>query len=182
MYAISATDGFVALLTFAIAFLLKPDDAIFIGVLVALMLFIRRTVFGVYVTEMGIDAEWNVVRGLNTEYTVETIPGAAIIRVGSALYYANSTHITEMIDATLSEHAARDGNVKKLILDASGINFIDITGIEVLAQYIESLTMRDIEVAFIYMRLSVRDTIKRDPHFPAFTVINNIAEMKAWCA
>ena len=98
MYRISRTDGYVAYLTFAIAFILKPDDAIFIGIVAALMLYVQRTAWGAQVFEMGADRQWNVLRGAIEEERVDTFPGVCIARIGMSLYYANASHLIHQLN------------------------------------------------------------------------------------
>ena len=185
MYHISKMDGLVAFLTFAMACILKPDDAIFIGVVAALMLFIRQTVWGIRVLEMGIDERWNILRGVREEFDehlVSTFKDVCVVRIGAALYYANSLHICELLDEVIRAHTQREKDtLKKLVIDASGINFIDITAIEVMGEYISRLEERGIRTYTIYLRRGVKETIERAPHFPKFTILHNIAEMRHKC-
>ena len=179
MYRVSATDGIVAFLTFFLVFVLKPDDAIFIGILVALMLFIRQTVWGPHVSEIGVDRELNILRGDVGEATVDTFPGVAVVRIGMAVYYANAAHIVGEIDKRIAHHVLRErAPVKTLVLDLAGVNLIDVTGIEILEEYFTSLKERGISVCTIYMRRSVRSALERVPDFPSFKTFHNIAEMR----
>ena len=179
MYRVSGTDGIVAFLTFFLAFVLKPDDAIFIGIVVALMLFIRQTVWGPHVLEIGIDRELQILRGDIEEATVDTFPGVAVVRIGMAIYYANAAHITSEVDKILAHHVIRErAPVKTLVLDLAGVNFIDITGIEILEEYFTSLKERGISVCTIYLRRSLRHSLERAAHFPSFRAFKNLAEMR----
>jgi len=179
MYRVSATDGFVAFLTFFIAFVLRPDDAIFIGIVVALMLFIRQTVWGPHVTEIGVDRDLQILRGDIEEPSVDTFPGVAIARIGMAVYYANATHIVGELDKLIAGHVIRErAPVKTLVLDMAGVNLIDVTAIEVLEEYFTSLRERGIAVCTIYMRRSVRGALARVVNFPSFKMFQNIAQMR----
>ena len=179
IYHISAMDGFVAFLTFTLVFVLKPDDAILIGVIVALMFFIRQTVWGEHVVEVGIERNLNILRTIVPGEIVDTFPGIAMIRISVSVYYANAAHIVEQIDSIIARHVLRESApVKKLVLNVSGMNFIDVTGIEVLEEYFEDLARRGINIYLIYTRRSVREAFERTPGFPPYKVLQNIAEMK----
>jgi SulP family sulfate permease len=185
MYRVSTNDGFVAFLTFFLAFLLKPDDAIFIGIVVALMLFVRQTVWGAHVAEVGIDRELQTLRTATDEVLVDTFPGVAVVRVAIGIYYANAAHIVGDIDERVAHHVMREkAPVKKLVLDVSGVNFIDVTGIEILEEYFTSLRERGIDIYMIYLRRAVRESLEKAPDLPKFKVLHNIAEMKSvlWLA
>ncbi len=179
MYRVSATDGIVAFLTFFMAFVLRPDDAIFIGIVAALMLFIRQTVWGPHVVEIGVDRELQILRTDIHEPSVDTFPGVAVVRIGMAVYYANATHIVGELDKILARHVIRErAPVKTLVLDMAGVNLIDITAIEVLEEYFTSLRERGIGVCTIYLRRSVREALARAVDFPSFRAFQNIAEMR----
>ncbi|MFA7309812.1 MAG: SulP family inorganic anion transporter [Candidatus Paceibacterota bacterium] len=179
MFRVSHTDGVVAFLTFFLAFILKPDDAIFLGIVVALMLFIRQTVWGPHVSEIGVDRELNILRGDIEEATVDTFPGVAVVRIGMAVYYANAAHIVAEIDKLIAAHVIRErAPVKTLVLDLAGVNLIDITAIEILEEYFSSLKERGINVCTIYLRRSVSTALERALNFPAFRSFQNIAEMR----
>ncbi len=180
MYRISPTDGSLAFLTFFLSFVLKSDDAIILGILVALTLFIRQTVFGKHVNEIGLDRNLHILSAFIEEKEVDTFPGVAVVRIGMAIYYANASHMMREIDEIIARNVLREGvPVKTLVLDVSGVNFIDVTAIEVLEEYFETLRERDITPYAIYMRPSVYATLKRVPNFPPFKIFSNIAEMRS---
>ena len=179
MYFISKTDAYVAYLTFAMAFILKPDDAIFIGIVAALMLFIRQTAWGAKVFEMGVDREWQVLRSSVDEERVETYKGVCIAHIGMPLYYANIATLMRQIRETITRNTEReDAPVRTLVLDVSGVHFVDITALETLADNIEKLRERGIETCFIYLRRALREALTHMPQFSGITVLHNISELK----
>ena len=179
MYRVSATDGVVAFLTFFLAFVLRPDDAIFIGIVAALMLFIRQTVWGPNVSEVGLDRDLQILRGGVEEQAVDTFSGVVLARIGTAIYYANAAHIVDELDKLIAHHVIRErASVNTLVLDMAGVNLIDITAIEVLEEYLASLRERGIGVCTIYLRRSVREALARAADFPSFRAFQNIAEMR----
>jgi len=68
--------------------------------------------------------------------------------------------------------------VRALVLDMAGVHSVDITGIEVLREYFETLGERGIKVCMIYLRQSAGTSLSRAPHFPTFTTFRNINEMR----
>ncbi|NBV76619.1 sulfate permease [bacterium] len=182
MYHVSKSDGIVAFLTFTIAFLFKPDDAIFVGVLVALFFFIHQTVWGMKIVEMGVDERWNVLRGIAVEPDAKVVPGVCITRIGTSIYYANAQRIADVCEEAIGVHEEREKTrVKHFAIDASGMNYIDITGLEILAELLRELKHRHIQVYVLYLRKSVEDTLRRSGNFPAFVILNNIEEMRRRC-
>lgn len=182
MYRISQTDGLVAYLTFVMAFLLKPDDAIFIGIVAALMIFVERTTWGAKAFEMGADNQWNVLRGAIEEERVVTFPGVCIVRIGMSLYYANAQHLVNQIQDVMEIHAAREKTpVHTLVIDGSGINFVDITASEILSDFLEKLQAQKIHIAVIYLRLGLRQALQTMTGSFEVTILHNISELKQYC-
>lgn len=179
-YRISNTDGIIAYTTAALALILKPDDAIFIGIVLALILFLRRTVWGAKVVEMGVNREWNILRAADGDDRVETYPNVLIARIGMSLYYANASPLIEQLDRLVREKHD-ESPIRALVVDFSGVNFMDITGIEVLDEYVKRLRERGISFATIYMRNSVVAALRNVPELHQMTILHNIAEMKEYC-
>ncbi len=182
IYKISPMDGYVAYLTFFMAFILKPDDAIFIGIIAALILFVQRTSWGAKVFEMGADKHWGVLRGAIEEERVDTFAGVCIVRVGMSFYYANAAHLVRQIQDAMDKHAAREGQrVHTLVIDSSGINMVDITASEILSVFFEKLHAQGIHVAVIYLRTGFRQALETMPGIFDITVLHNIQELKQYC-
>ena len=178
IFRIDKTDGYIAWITFIMVFVFKPDDALFIGVVLALMLFIQKTVWRETVTEVGIDRTFAILRGEIDEEDVEIIHGVVMVRVGVSMYYANAAHLLKAIHALIIQHEVRERTqVHTLVLAMSGVGFIDITGIEELEEYCTDLHDRHIHIVTIYLRTAIRDTLKSIPNFPHFTDVHNIKEM-----
>jgi anti-anti-sigma factor len=85
-----------------------------------------------------------------------TFPGLLIWRLGGDLYFASIGNVTEAIEAAL---AARP-DVKRLLLDFSQVNFIDITASDVWLSLIKELKNRGIGLAFARVRDEVRDDMR----------------------
>ncbi len=181
IYRTFRTDGIIAYITFGMAFVFKPDDAIFIGILLALILFIRKTVWGVHITEMGIDSEWKVLRDIHDSNRVQTLSETLIVRPGMSLYYANAEHIISNIRSKIIAKRSEKNPIRFLILDFSGVNFIDMTAAELLAELVHDLESTRIHIATIYLNAVVQKALETAPDFPNLTILHNIAEMKSWC-
>ena len=85
-----------------------------------------------------------------------TFPGLLIWRLGGDLYFASIGNVTEAIEASL---AARP-DVKRLLLDFSQVNFIDISASDAWLSLIKELKKRGISLAFARVRDAVRDDMR----------------------
>lgn len=178
MYHLSHTDGVVAIITFATALIVKPDDAVLIGVIVALALFIQRLV-RVKVRILGIESEWNILQGVETSGTVETFPGVLIIRAETSAFYGNIEIVIRKIDEALGHTETIETPVKYLVIDCSSITYMDLSGAEQLLEYAWSLKEDGISIYAIYVHHNVHGLLDRMNALGDITVVHNIAEMRA---
>ena len=85
-----------------------------------------------------------------------TFPGLLIWRIGGDLFFASIGHAGEMLKESLSARP----DVKRLLLDFSQVNFIDITASDGLLSIIKELKNRGIAVALVRVRDEVRDDMR----------------------
>jgi sulfate permease, SulP family len=85
-----------------------------------------------------------------------TFPGLLIWRIGGDLFFASVGHVGEALQAAL---AARP-DVKRVLLDFSQVNFIDISASDELLSLIKELKNRGITLAFARVRDAVRDDMR----------------------
>jgi MFS superfamily sulfate permease-like transporter len=85
-----------------------------------------------------------------------TFPGLLIWRIGGDLFFASIGHMSAALKASL---AARP-DVKRVLLDFTPVNFIDISAADELLNLIKELQNRGITVAFARVRDVVRDDMR----------------------
>jgi anti-anti-sigma factor len=85
-----------------------------------------------------------------------TFPGLLIWRIGGDLFFASIGHAGEMLKESLSARP----DVKRVLLDFSQVNFIDITASDGLLSIIKELKNRGIAVALVRVRDEVRDDMR----------------------
>ena len=86
-----------------------------------------------------------------------TFPGLMIWGVGGDLFFASIGQIRTALEASL----ARRPDVKRVLLDCTAVNFIDVSGGDELLGLIKELQQMGITVGFVRMRDAVRDGMKR---------------------
>lgn len=179
MYRISRSDGIVAFFTFGMVFLLKPEDALFTGMVVALLVFIRRTVWGVHIAEVGIDLERKVLMSPADDNEVHIFPNVLITRLGVSLYYANTSHVLNQVHGLIALHEMRSNHtVRNVVFDMSGVNFIDISGMEIMEEFIEQLEAKRLRISMIYVRPQVYEILKNTSYFAHRSMFHTVAEMR----
>jgi SulP family sulfate permease len=176
--ALDSRDGLVAWTTFGISFLLKPDDAVFIGVFLALLLFLHRTMKA-QVVEVGFDEKHTTLRAVDLDGS-ERLPHTVMVRPQTSLYYASIEHVVEGMTEKIGAREATGEKVHTLVIDASGINMIDGNAIDTLEIFFEFLEEHQIQVVFIYTRISVQPILQRAPFSKKIEYAHNTGEMRAF--
>src|SRR5438445_12001365 len=86
-----------------------------------------------------------------------TFPGMLIWRAGGELFFASIGHFGEALKAAL---AANRPSVKRVLLDADSVNFIDTSACDALLNSIKELQSQGITVAFARVRDPVRERMR----------------------
>lgn len=149
-------DGIVAIVTFALTLAFAPhlDKGILVGVGLALILYLYRTmqprvaILARHPDGTLRDAE---VFGLRT---CESI---SMIRFDGSLYFANTSYFEDKLQERIS---IRPG-LRYVIVVGDGINQIDATGEEMLAHLAERLEKAGIQMLFTGLKKQVIDVFQR---------------------
>ena len=125
------------------------------------------------------DRDWNVLRGTLSDEHVDTLPGTCIVRVGMSLYYANTEHLLSQIDKRIVAHQEREKqSVHTVVFDMASVHFVDITALEILENYLRTLSERHIRTYFMYLRGPVREVFAQVPPLSTVRNMHNISELR----
>jgi sulfate permease, SulP family len=166
LYKTNKIDGLVAMVTFAFAFLTKPDYAIFIGIALSLLLFLWESMSPRMIvltrdprSEIFVNAE---------KKNLPTCPQILYIMPDFSIYFANAEFFREHILDKVTEYS----NVLKcVLLDLGMVNKIDATGVDELKELINSLIEMGIELYITNVKgpvnevlehANVKDMLKQD--------------------
>jgi SulP family sulfate permease len=123
----SKAETSILLVTFLSTLFLELEFAIYVGVILSLIFYLQRTSKPRIVT-MAPDPENEKRKFVNIGVFPQTeCPQLRIIRIDGSLFFGAVNHVSSVL-----HEMSKDGR-KHLLLVASGINFIDITGAEMLA-------------------------------------------------
>jgi SulP family sulfate permease len=182
LYELSYTDGLIATLTCAAAFILQPQDAVLIGVVVALLLLLR-TVMMAEVPEVGYHPEWHTLQQRDKHPEVLFFPRALIVRIDYSFVFANAERIVEEIYNRLHEREQRDGErVRVLVCNFSGVNTMDGSGVEALRELQQELSHTHVQLAVAYLKHPVHVVLERAGLLPQLSHLHNIDEIRAYCS
>lgn len=161
LYKMNKVDWIVAITTFAFAFIMKPDYAIFVWIILSLVLFLYKTV---HPRIIEIAKEEKTSRFKNIEkYNLQVCPQMMLIKPEMSLYFANTEWVLTNI---MDKIKKRKKNLKYLVIDFESINYCDASAVEIINVFIEDLKAMKIEVYFINVNCKIGETFENSElHF-----------------
>jgi MFS superfamily sulfate permease-like transporter len=89
---------------------------------------------------------------------VPTIPGLILYRFDAPLFFANAGYFKERVRLLVGEHPE---TIDWFILDAEGINTIDLTAAESIGDVLDELTQQQIVLVIARAKQPFRDMLDR---------------------
>ncbi len=132
----SNTETAILLTTFFATLFLELEFAIYMGVLLSLVLFLARTSTPEIVT-LAPDYDTRYDRHILSDTSAKPLkecPHLKIIRIDMSVYFGSLNHIQKR----LNEISEKEG-IHHILIMGSGINFIDLSGMEMLHEEAERL-------------------------------------------
>lgn len=130
-------------------------EGILIGVLLSLVLVMQALTWPHDAVLGRMGASWHD-RHFRPDAT--PVEGVLVYRFSGPLFFANSGHFLERIEALADACPAPP---RRFVLDASAISGIDLAGCEALREVRESLQSRGIRLVIVHMRAHVRERLGR---------------------
>jgi SulP family sulfate permease len=144
--------------TFLATLILGIEEGIGIGVLLSLVLVIYSSTLP-HSTELGRLGSTGKFRNVDRYQKAIVEPEMLIFRFDASLYFANTDHFIDRVNALLEKRDQQQ--LRAFILDASAINYIDSTGIHALEKVCKSLKEKNISLMIAAAIGPVRDKLKR---------------------
>jgi SulP family sulfate permease len=142
----------VMVLVAVLTVLIGVEAALLTGVLVAAALLLQRTARPHW-AEVGRLPGTDVFRNVR-RFEVETLPHVLTVRIDEGLLFTNSRWLA---DALLAQ-AQRPG-LRHLVLMMSGVNDVDLSGLQALEQLMQELAARGIKLHLSEVKGPVRDRL-----------------------
>ena len=153
----SRQDGVAAVTTFLATLLFAPNIqyGILLGMILALVLFLFRTMKPRIVL-LGLDENGELQNA--ERYSLPKFhPQVVAIRFDGQLYFANVSYFEESILYLISN----DADIKYVMVDASGINGLDASGVAMLRELVSRLKGNGIALVFYNIKHQVLEVMRR---------------------
>ncbi|MGV6817923.1 MAG: SulP family inorganic anion transporter [Thiotrichales bacterium] len=148
----------ILLTTFFATLFLELEFAIYIGVLLSLVFFLARTSTP-HIPTLSLDEpDENGKRSLVElqKKPVPQCPQLKIIRIDMSIYFGSINHIQERIRQIVDNE-----KIYHILIDGSGINFIDLAGMEALLSDHRQLKKHGGGLYFVGLKSTVYESIAR---------------------
>jgi SulP family sulfate permease len=148
----SKTESSILLTTFFATLFLELEFAIYLGVLLSLVLFLAKTSTPNIPTLSVDDSPQSIHRKFTNiqKKPLKQCPQLRIIRIDMSVYFGSINHIQKRI-ANIVENE----NIKHILIEASGINFIDLAGAEALVAENNRLLTKKGGIYFVGLKSTV---------------------------
>jgi sulfate permease, SulP family len=155
LWRTSRADALTLAVTFVATLTIRLEVAILVGVLVSLLVYLNRATHPHVVRVAPDPAQQRRFRRIREETPL--CPQLDMLRIDGALFFGSVEHIRDEIDAARATRPA----TRHLLLIGTGINLVDSTGAELLANLASSLRDAGVELYLCRMRPDVVALLER---------------------
>lgn len=153
----SKAESAILITTFFATLLLELEFAIYLGVLLSLILFLQRTSTPEIATLAFDNTEDEKRRLINvTKKPLVQCPQVKIIRIDMSIYFGSLTHIQNRLHRIVDNE-----NIKHILIVGTGINFIDLSGAQMLVSEARRLQKLGGGLYFTGLKSSVYEYVSR---------------------
>jgi len=154
----SRTESSILLTTFFATLFLELEFAIYLGVLLSLVLFLAKTSTPKIPTlSLDVTANGQSRKLINIDKKpLKQCPQLKIVRIDMSIYFGSINHIQKRIAAIADKE-----RIYHILIDASGINFIDLAGAEALVSENNRLKLMNGGLYFVGLKASVYEFAAR---------------------
>ena len=173
-FSYSGSESVIFTVTFLATLLLELEFAIYLGVLLSLMLFIAKTSTPeIHTLAFGSPAS-EEPRKLQSirKSPLTQCPQLKIIRIDMSIYFGSINHIQKQISRIIDNQ-----RIRHILIVASGVNFIDLAGMEGLLVEDKRLKKLNGSLYFVAVKSSVREFMEK-AHFVDEIGEDNFFEIK----
>lgn len=147
-------DALALLTTFFGVILYNVETGLLAGVILSLILFLRRTATP-HIAIVGRVGSTEHFRNIN-RHKVSTDPAILLMRIDESLYFANA----RVLEAEIMHRLSQDHRIHHVVLICSAVNAIDFTALEALERLVDSLTLVSVTLHLAEVKGPVMDRLQ----------------------
>jgi SulP family sulfate permease len=147
-------DAFVLAMTFLSTLALQLEFAIFVGVLCSLLVYLNRTTHP-HVTRLARAPQTG--RFVPSSAVAPPCPQLDILRIDGSLFFGAVEHVRDELEAVQRDRP----EVRHALLVASGVNFVDVAGCELLTNIAREMRDGGRSLYLCSVKAPVREVLER---------------------
>lgn len=182
LLSLSRMDGVLAIITGCAALLLRPDDALLIGIMLGIALFVLRSM-RLSIHEVGYHRAYESLwsRESAPQDSIELFPRVLVLRFDTSLIFVNADTFVETVTQYIEKHEQEFGSsVQAVVLNGAGLNYLDAAGVDALRELKEYLDSRGIALHFMLIKDSVLSIMQRAQVYDESHYIHGPRELSEW--
>lgn len=160
LWRVDRTDLGLLVFTFAATLVAGIGLGILLGVGASLAVFVVRSTRP-HAAVLGRIPGTTAYRNLERFGDARTIPGVVILRIDAQFYFGNVGFLKDTIARQLEQFEQHEGDLRAIVIDASGINRLDSSAEAALWDIDDDLRRRGIELHLAGVKGPVRDVMDR---------------------
>ena len=153
----STPEAAVLAVTFLATLLVELEFAIYVGVILSLLMYLNRTSHPHFIT-LAPDPDSDRRSFINiTRKPVKECPQLKVIRIDGSLFFGAVDHFAQELRAMTRNFPEQ----AHILIEGSGINFIDVAGCEAIANEAHRLHVSGRQLYLCTLKGEVLDTLRR---------------------
>ncbi len=154
---VSRSETSILLVTFFATLFLELEFAIYLGVILSLVIFLSRTSTpDIVVLAPDPATPKHTLSNVLHNKTLKQCPQLKMIRIDMSIYFGSVNYIQNKLNKI-----SDDENIQHILIDAKGINFIDLAGAEILIQEASRLKSKGGGLYFCNNKRKVCDFLRK---------------------
>jgi len=148
-------DAATQFITLLAVLILGIEEGIALGVLVTIIIFLRRTSLP-HIAVIGQVEDTEQFRNVE-RHSVMTWPTLLLVRVDENITFANIAYITEFIN----EQADKKPELEHIVLNCASVSYIDTTAFEAIDSFVKGLENRGLTLSLSQVKGPVMDKLSQ---------------------
>ncbi len=153
------TDAVTFIITFLAVLASGVETGILIGIVISYILLIRNSIKP-HIAVVGRYGDAQHFRNVQ-RYKVSTSPKLLMARIDQSLYFVNARYVEAFFLAKVAENP----ELKHVVIICSAVNFIDVSGLEVLISLNEKLGEVGVSLHLSEVKGPVMDALKKSDYY-----------------
>lgn len=155
----------ILMVTFISTLIIALEFAIYFGVILSLVLYLRRTSKPKVIEIAPLSLQDNQTFRNIERFKLTTCPQIKVLRLDGSIYFGSVDHIQDAIMSLAPKDKAKSADNNFLVLQCAGVNFIDLAGKEMLLSELTRIERLGGSLVFCGFKNTLLDDLRESGYF-----------------